>query len=184
MMDHQERVVNYNITIPYPHQSTEDFSYGLANPINFVTCKSQSPITAIVKSHSILPFSTSLASSSGAAPTLQVSSGNFTVSGRFLGITTVDIDIGSPNSTFWVQQSYIVKVRRSPHPIDRIFNIVLTICIILANFMFGCLFDIPVAKEVLKKPIAPVIGFLCQYTIMPTVSRGRLFWGAVQAYTV
>merc|ERR1712178_647294 len=59
LLDNQEVVVQYNVTIPLSLKSTEDYRFGLSNPINFVNLESQNHITAAVKDHNIKPFSTS-----------------------------------------------------------------------------------------------------------------------------
>ena len=34
----------------------------------------------------------------------------------------------------------------------------------------GCAMDLKVVKETLKKPIGPMIGFICQYIFMPLIA--------------
>ncbi len=103
-------------------------------------------------------------------------SGSFEVGGLFLGKTTVDLTLHTdtaddfyPDDELFVD-SYEVGVIRRPRPIDAAFNILLTIMILLNNILFGLLFELNDAKLIFKKPVAPIIGFVCQYTIMPTVS--------------
>ena len=97
-------------------------------------------------------------------------SGYISLKGRWIGRTQVTLTIpGGPNGEE-VMVEYPVRVLRPPNVIDKIFNTVLTIAIFCANFMFGCLLDLSSAKEILRRPVAPIIGFFCQYTVMPAVS--------------
>lgn len=54
-----------------------------------------------------------------------------------------------------------------------LFSIILLV--IFANIGMGCKIDLDVVKEVLRRPIAPSIGFCCQFIVMPLV-RILLYW--------
>ena len=43
--------------------------------------------------------------------------------------------------------------------------------LLIANVGMGCKIDLDVVKEVLRRPIAPTIGFCCQFIVMPLVSN-------------
>jgi Sodium Bile acid symporter family len=66
----------------------------------------------------------------------------------------------------WVHVSVVRKER----VVDHLFLGLVTLMVIIANVGMGCKIELPVVKEVLRRPIAPVIGFCCQYLIMPLVS--------------
>ena len=65
---------------------------------------------------------------------------------------------------------YRVAVIRKDRFIDHLFLGIVMLLVIGANVGMGCKVDLAVVKEVLTRPIAPVIGFCCQYIIMPLVS--------------
>nr|KAI8762904.1 solute carrier family 10 member 6-like [Biomphalaria glabrata] len=64
----------------------------------------------------------------------------------------------------------MIIVMQLPRPIDTIFRILLYIFIILATTGMGVKVEISVIKAVLKKPVAPIIGLLCQYVGMPLIA--------------
>jgi sodium/bile acid cotransporter 3/5 len=91
----------------------------------------------------------------------------FDVKGLFLGRTKVRFSV---NGEFDKDIEYAVSVIRPDRVVDRLFvGLVMTI-VMLANIGMGCKVELEVVKEVLKRPIPPLIGFLCQYLIMPLVS--------------
>jgi hypothetical protein len=65
---------------------------------------------------------------------------------------------------------YKVVVVRKERIVDYMFLVGVTILVFCANMGMGCKVDLDVVKEIFKKPIAPSIGFCCQYLIMPLVS--------------
>lgn len=67
-------------------------------------------------------------------------------------------------------QKHVVTVKRVIRPMDRAFRGILYGFIILSTVGMGCKTEIHVVKGVLRKPIAPAIGFFCQYLFMPLVS--------------
>jgi len=110
-------------------------------------------------------------------------SSSFTVTGRFLGRTVIKVE--TVNATQPPQSvrgplltvvndslpvvNYHVSVVRKERFIDHLFLGLVSLMVILANVGMGCKVDLAVVKEVLTKPIAPAIGFSCQYVIMPLV---------------
>jgi len=107
----------------------------------------------------------------------------FAVRGRFLGHTVINVEtlnttqldhgdhrlsLTLTNDSFPVV-NYHVAVVRQERFIDHLFLGLVSFMVICANVGMGCKIDLAVVKEVLTKPIAPVIGFSCQYIIMPLV---------------
>ena len=114
-------------------------------------------------------------------PTSNIS--QFVIRGVFLGRTVINIQ--TVNATHLADNvhglpltavnnslpvvDYHVSVMRKERFIDHLFLGLVSIMVIFANIGMGCKIDLAVVKEVLKKPIAPAIGFSCQYLIMPLV---------------
>lgn len=122
---------------------------------------------------------------------------NFSVKGLFLGRTSVFVSLCPPNDTSGrlsqresgVNQSrngdpdgakvlsvessieYHVAVIRNVRAVDHIFLVLVTVLVICGSVGIGCKVDLAVVKEVLVRPVAPAIGFGCQYIIMPLVSH-------------
>lgn len=60
-----------------------------------------------------------------------------------------------------------ISVIRKERIVDHLFVAVVTLLMMLAYVGMGCAVDLGAVKEVLKKPVAPIIGFMSQYVIMP-----------------
>lgn len=70
---------------------------------------------------------------------------------------------------------YKVAVIRKERAVDRMFLGLVAVLVVLGSIGIGCKVDLAVVKEVLIHPVAPIIGFCCQYVIMPLVSRDLSF---------
>jgi len=108
----------------------------------------------------------------------------FSVRGRFLGRTVITVEtlnatqptdgdvhmspLKVTNDSFPVVDYHVSVVRRV-RLIDHLFLALVSLMVICANIGMGCKVELAVVKEVLTKPIAPAIGFCCQYIIMPLV---------------
>jgi len=133
------------------------------------------PGIAEVSSGRVISFQCEPLSSSNAS--------QFSIIGRFLGRTVINVetlnatqpanDVHRPSQTAtnysFPVADYHVSVVRSVRFIDHLFLGLVSFMVICANVGMGCKIDLAVVKEVLTKPIAPVIGFSCQYIIMPLV---------------
>ena len=107
---------------------------------------------------------------------------SFTVKGLFLGRTIIKIFASpytkgnnasrekSSNDPETLIQQYKLSVIRKERAIDHIFIGMVMLLVMGAYVGMGCTVDLKVVKEVLLKPIPPIIGFCCQYIIMPLVS--------------
>jgi len=136
---------------------------------------SADPDIAEVSSDSVVSFNCEPLSSSNMS--------QFSIRGRFLGRTIINVetlnvsqpthDVHRPpltviNDSFPVVDYHVSVVRRVRF-VDHLFLALVSFMVICANIGMGCKIDLAVVKEVLTKPIAPAIGFSCQYLIMPLV---------------
>ena len=64
---------------------------------------------------------------------------------------------------------YKVAVIREDRALDKVFLGTVIILLVFANVGMGCKIDLEVVKEVLRRPVAPAIGFCCQFLVMPLV---------------
>ncbi|XP_052815961.1 ileal sodium/bile acid cotransporter-like [Mya arenaria] len=80
----------------------------------------------------------------------------------------VRIDANGGAVTHW----FPVTVLRKMRPVDHIFRYLLGFMVILLTMGFGCKLDMGVVKECLRRPVAPGIGFGCQYLLMPLIGYG------------
>ncbi len=65
---------------------------------------------------------------------------------------------------------YQIIVERQKQTLDLVFLGVLGVIILVYNFSFGCKIRLNLAVKIAKRPIAPAVGFCCQFLIMPPVS--------------
>ena len=66
--------------------------------------------------------------------------------------------------------TYTVTIVRKIRPVDTIFRLVVYCVQIFVAIGFGAKLDLKVVKECLVKPIAPAIGLVSQFILMPIVS--------------
>lgn len=65
--------------------------------------------------------------------------------------------------------TYDVTVIREDGPLNTAFLVSIIVLVVLANIAMGCKVEIAVVKEILRRPLAPVVGLLSQFIIMPLV---------------
>ena len=65
---------------------------------------------------------------------------------------------------------YRVSVIRVDDAMNTVFLVMVAMLVICINIGMGCKVDTTIVKEVLRRPSSPVIGFLCQFLVMPLVS--------------
>ncbi|KAG8200658.1 hypothetical protein JTE90_022279 [Oedothorax gibbosus] len=98
--------------------------------------------------------------------------GSFLVRALFLGKTSIHVVREVNGTTKDVLKSLDVSVVRRVSAISKAFVASVATLVSLNYINMGCALDLAVVKSVLKKPIAPSIGFVSQYAIMPLVAYG------------
>lgn len=88
----------------------------------------------------------------------------------------------SANDTDDVFYMYPITVFKIMGPLDHVFRVIIYLFLILSTVGFGVKLDLQVVKECLKKPLAPIIGFVCQYGFMPTVSSVCILYVCVNLF--
>ena len=68
-----------------------------------------------------------------------------------------------------------ISVVQKSRTANNIFNIVVSIMIMLNNVNMGCALDLNAVKSVLKRPVGPFVGAVCQFVAMPLVMLGNNF---------
>lgn len=63
-----------------------------------------------------------------------------------------------------------VSILRTMRPIDTAFRVVIYVFLVFVNLAFGAKLDLKVVKENIKRPVAPIIGLVGQFIVMPMVS--------------
>lgn len=97
--------------------------------------------------------------------------GSVNLTAKFLGYARVFVNLRRTADKELVAESKPgnVTVIRTPRPVDRAFIYTVAVLVSVAFVNMGCMLDLEIVKETLKKPIGPVIGFCCQYIFMPLV---------------
>jgi sodium/bile acid cotransporter 3/5 len=93
-----------------------------------------------------------------------------TVSALQMGRTTLNWTITDPDSGESVTSVIPVSVVRKDTNLQLIFTVVVGVLVSINNINMGCFIDLEKIKSVLRKPVAPVIGFACQFLFMPLAS--------------
>ena len=97
-------------------------------------------------------------------------SSHFQIKGLFLGYSNVSLNLYRNKSFVQTLGDYSVSVVRKTSILDALFGIIIISLVTINYVNMGCHLDLQVVKETMKRPIGPVIGFVCQFTIMPLVS--------------
>lgn len=98
------------------------------------------------------------------------------VKGLFLGETEIYFerhDVPSYSKSKQDEEkenSLRVIVERKKSLVSRIFLVSVIVLVSFNYVNMGCALDLSVVKSVLRKPVAPLVGFLSQYGFMPVVS--------------
>ncbi|VDM02829.1 unnamed protein product [Schistocephalus solidus] len=91
-----------------------------------------------------------------------------------LGLAYVLIYASPLNSTADYEpllvSGFRILILRKSGIVDRIFRIGLIILLFVVSFLMGCELDIDILRKHLRKPIGPVIGFSCQFILMPAIA--------------
>ncbi|VDD78017.1 unnamed protein product, partial [Mesocestoides corti] len=80
---------------------------------------------------------------------------------------TAAYEAGSPSV-----MGFHLKVLRARGLLEVIFRIVVAVLVCGLTLLMGCELDALLIWRHLKKPVAPLIGFLCQFGLMPTIAFG------------
>ena len=107
----------------------------------------------------------------------------FSINGKFLGFTNIKAElIDQRDNKIVASEDMKVSVVRKKTIQSKLFSYSVAILVSLAYINMGCAMDLEVVKQTLKKPVGPLIGFICQYLIMPLLSYalGYIF-GAKEA---
>ena len=102
-------------------------------------------------------------------------SSQFKIKGLFLGYSNITFRVFNNKGLIQSLDTYSVSVVRKTSVFDIFFGIII-ISLVTVNYVnMGCHMDLEVVKKTLKMPIGPLIGFVCQFSIMPLVSIHYFF---------
>lgn len=109
------------------------------------------------------------------------SANNFTVLAMHMGYATMSVTLTDTNDLEMVKQGayhtlahaeYDIQTTRAVRPSDFAFNCSAAAIAILISFGIGCVTDTESLKKQLKFPVSLVVGFCCQFLILPVLAFG------------
>lgn len=103
---------------------------------------------------------------------------NFDLYGEFLGQTDIFVEITNPtdNVTERSNQSLRVTILRPARVIDKLFTYSVIILVSILYINFGAALSLETIKDILRRPVGPIICFVCQFILMPLTSYGLGLW--------
>lgn len=109
----------------------------------------------------------------GSGTNSEMYNGSFILTGKFLGHTYVRIKaISKSEFSDDVSEQLKISVIRKESMLSKVFIVSVATLVSLNYINMGCAIDMNIILAVLKKPVAPVIGFSCQYVFMPLIAYG------------
>ncbi|KAL5278053.1 hypothetical protein ACFFRR_002975 [Megaselia abdita] len=82
---------------------------------------------------------------------------------HLLGMSEIYVDYGGVK----LNNTLKVIIMKEMKFLDQMFSVTVALVITFLYINFGAALDFDVLKDILKKPVGPSIGFLCQYGLMP-----------------
>lgn len=99
---------------------------------------------------------------------------SFTLKGKFLGHTWLTLLQRNHSKDEIIDSNKLaISVIRPMSSISKVFTVSVAVLVSINYINMGCALDMAIVLAVIKKPIAPIIGFICQYGFMPVVSDKR-----------
>ncbi len=98
---------------------------------------------------------------------------NFNVQGHRLGRTSLTFYISNGSYQNIIETFSGVTVFRPRGVAVHIYLFGTVVLLVLITFGFGVEMDLQILSEISKRPIQPLIGFLCQFVVMPLVSYSK-----------
>lgn len=105
----------------------------------------------------------------------------FNLTGVFLGVDTVYVSLNSIDGYLEISnQSMTVTVLRQETTIDRVFTYSIIALVSILYINFGAALDMAKVKEILVRPIGPLIALVCKFLCMPLVISLFVFYSFSQ----
>lgn len=87
--------------------------------------------------------------------------------------TNIDYSIEAVNNRKKIHSfncSVILMISQPSRLVDKIYKYSIPIVLMIVSIQIGVLLDKEVLKELIRRPIQVLIGFCCQYILMPTIA--------------
>lgn len=103
---------------------------------------------------------------------ITVMEGNFSVSAHFLGYSTVNLTLLGEDGEVLAYGELKTSVMLLSNNLSTIFATSQGVIIAIVYVFMGATIDLEVVKGIVKKPIGPAVGIVCQYGGMPLIAFG------------
>lgn len=100
----------------------------------------------------------------------------FLIEATFMGLTSVVVSEAGNGSKSASADDLSVIVTRKQSTISTIFTYSVAILVSLNYINMGCALDMKIVASVLRSPVAPAVGVICQYVIMPVSAYFLGLW--------
>lgn len=101
--------------------------------------------------------------------------GHINITANFLGTTKCYTNITFKGVSQTSNETLNVTIIREERTIDHIFTASIVALVSILYINFGAALDLGKVKEILVRPIGPLIAFVCQFLFMPLVSSWFFF---------
>lgn len=101
-------------------------------------------------------------------------SGEYSIQGVFLGKQSMTFEVEWQNGQKeqLVDDALSVIIIRESRAIDHAFTGTVALLVSINYINFGAALQLDVLKSIMRRPIGPIIGFVCQFLFMPLLSYG------------
>lgn len=100
--------------------------------------------------------------------------GDYSIHGVFLGRQSMFFEVEWMNGQKDTvpADSLAVVVIREKRAIDTVFTVTVAVLVSIIYINFGAALQLDQLKSIMRRPVGPCIGFLCQFLFMPLISYG------------
>ncbi|KAK7070647.1 hypothetical protein SK128_006853, partial [Halocaridina rubra] len=98
--------------------------------------------------------------------------GHINISALFIGITDMELRFYDDRDVVVAKETLPVTVLLSYQKLNDIFTLAIGIFVAIAYVNMGATMDLGVVKKILKTPIGPLLGVICQFIFMPLIAFG------------
>lgn len=107
--------------------------------------------------------------------------GTFNVSAIFLGTANIHVKISLDGHDEFSNQTLGVVIIREKLTIDKVFNGSVIALVFILYINFGAALDLTKVREILVRPIGPLMAFVCKFLFMPLVNHCFSFKNVIQS---
>lgn len=109
--------------------------------------------------------------------------GTFMMTAYFLGTAKMQVKISLDGHDEYSNQTLEVVIIREKQTIDKVFNGSVIALVFILYINFGAALDLTKVREILVRPIGPLMAFVCKFLFMPLVNFFFSFKNALQDKT-